>query len=154
MIVKFFSIHSENCKNVYIGFTTKSSILQVFEQYKYFYNQYVNKTTRTKRRYFPIFEQNDPYIVLIGECEVKSSEELFKTLREIKLIHQENCINFKEIYHENIENAVRKYKRKSLMENQKNIKSPTIEKNTVKKSTKSEMNITLSFPIQNIELRP
>ena len=128
MIVKFFSIHSENCKNVYIGFTTKSSILQVFEQYKYFYNQYVNKTTRTKRRYFPIFEQNDPYIVLIGECEVKSSEELFKTLREIKLIHQENCINFKEIYHENIENAVRKYKRKSLMENQKNIKSPTIEK--------------------------
>jgi hypothetical protein len=152
MNIKFFSINSENCKNIYIGFTSKASIYKVFEQYKCFYTQYVNKTTTTKRKYFPIFEQGEPYIVLLGECEIYSNEELYKTLREIKILHQENCINFKEIYHENIDNTVRKYKKYSVKKKDKVEKSPTSENNTVIKIIGEEMDISFNFPVQNIKI--
>ena len=152
MNIKFFSINSENCKNIYIGFTSKASIYKVFEQYKYFYTQYVNKTTTTKRKYFPIFEQGEPYIVLLGECEIYSNDELYKTLREIKILHQENCINFKEIYHENIDNTVRKYKKYSVKKKDKVEKNPNSENNTVIKIIGEEMDISFNFPVQNIKI--
>ena len=152
MIVKFFSIHSENCKNVYIGFTSKDSIYKVFEQYKYFYTQYVNKTTSTKRKYFPIFEQGDPYIVLLGECVISSNEELYKTLREIKILHQDNCINFTEVYHDNVDNAVRKYKKISFKQKPK-VEKPTKSTNKdVRKNGENEMHISFNFPKTNIQI--
>lgn len=106
MKLKIFQIKSPHTDKIYIGGTTKKFISPLFECYSHDYNHYV-KTNRVYRKFFDIFKAGDAYFSLLHECEVENTSEMWKKIREFKILHLENCINFKELIHVN---TVRRYR--------------------------------------------